>query len=211
MALFNFDFASIFSAVKTFLGPIGKLLDYLQQSFDHLKTIFERAQTLVQSIIDEIKAWRAFKQDIRFKQRVVQIESAVQKTRDLIAGIPAAWKAIVDVVQQFKKQISDTPVEDTAAVVEDVEAGGLKALLKQFPRLAKGLERALAIFALIVQALEAISNSIDDIQTVVDEITRLREEIERLDTIFLSQSNKRKTLKLADGGTIRIRVGKLHS
>jgi hypothetical protein len=59
--------------------------------------------------------------------------------------------------------------------------------------------------------LEQIADVIDDLQTVVDELKRIRLEIEKLDTIFLQQGNKRKTLQLLNGKSIRIRVGRLHS
>ena len=212
MALFGIDFGSLFTAVQTFLGPFGKLFDSLKTTYTHVTNIYSSAQALVTSVTNEINAWRNFKQDIRFKSRVVNLESAATKTRDLIAGIPAAWRAIVDIVKNFKQQLSGeaNPIEEAEAASQDIEASGVKALLTKFPALARALERVLGVLAIIIQALEAITNTIDDIQTIVDEITRLRLEIEKLDTIFLSQSNKRKSLKLADGGSIRVRLGKLH-
>jgi uncharacterized protein Yka (UPF0111/DUF47 family) len=212
-SLFGFDLSGILTRIKTFLGPFGKLIDSLKESYDHLVNIFNAAEKLTNSIISEVDAWRNFKQDIRFSQRVIQIERAVQKTRDLIEGIPAAWHSIVDLIKQVKNQIGggESPVEEAETIAEDVESGGIKNLLEKFPALGKALEKILGVLAILIQALSAISDSIDDVQQIVDEITRLRLEIEKLDTIFLSQSNKRKTLKLADGRSIKIRVGKLHA
>lgn len=211
MALFGFDFGSLYTAVKGFLGPLGKLWDKLTETWNHLTNIYASATKLKDSIVGEIDGWRNFKQDIRIKQRVVQLESAISKTRALIEGIPAAWRSIVDIIKQFKSQISEgNPIEDAEVASEEIEAGGIKALLTKFPALARGLEKALGFLAIVVQALEAIANTIDDVQTIVDELKALRLEIEKLDTIFLSQGNKRKTLRLADGGTIKIRVGHLH-
>jgi hypothetical protein len=211
-SLFGFDITGLLSSIKSFFGPLGKLFDKLKETYDHLVGVFDAAQKLTTSVTSEIDAWRNFKQDIRIRQRVVNIETAIQKTRDLIEGIPAAWRAIVDVVKQVKSQIggAESPVEDAQAAAEDIDAGGIKSLLEKFPKLARGLEKLLGVLAIIVTALETISNVIADIQTVVDEITRLRLEIEKLDTIFLSQSNRRKTVRLEDGRTIKIRVGKLH-
>ena len=206
-----FSFGGIFSAVQNFLGPLGKLWEKLKAIYDHTTNIYGAGEKLTQSIISEVNAWRNFKSDIRFKSRVVQLESAVTKTRDLIEGIPAAWKSIVDIFKQFKSQLGESnPVEEAEAATEEAEASGISGLLKSFPRLAQAFEKVLGVLAIVAQALDAIANTIDDVQTIVDEITRLRLEIEKLDTIFLSQSNKRKTLKLADGGSIQIRVGKLH-
>jgi regulator of replication initiation timing len=208
---FQLDFSAIFETIKRFLGPFGKLLDQIKQLYDHVVGILDAAEKLKDSIIGEVVGWKNFKQDIRLKQRVVNLESAVQKTRDLIEGIPAAWRSIQDLVKQFRTQIEGgNPVEDAEAAVEDVESSGFKALLEKFPQLAKILEKALGVGAILLQAAEAIANGIDDVQTIVDELKRLRLEIERLDTVFLQQANKRKRLKLADGSTIRIRLGKLH-
>jgi len=207
-----FGLSGILQRIKAFFGPFGKLFDSLKQSYDKLINIFDAAHKLTDSVVSEVAAWRNFKQDIRFGQRVVQLESAVQKTRDLIEGIPSAWRSIVDIVKQFKESLTQetNPIEDAEAATSDIESGGIKTLLEKFPRLAKGLEKVLGALALVLQALESIASVITDLQTVVDEITRLRLEIEKLDTIFLSQSNKRKNIKLADGKTIRIRVGHLH-
>lgn len=211
MALFGLDFAAIFTAVKGLLGPFGKLFDKLGETWTHITNIVASATHLRDSIVEEINGWKNFKQDIRVRQRVVQLESAVQKTRDLIEGIPLAWRSILDLIKQFKSQFNEpNPAEETEGLVEDIEAGGIKNLLTKFPALARGLEKVLGFLAIVVQALETLSNAIDDIQTIVDELKRLRLEIEKLDTIFLSQSNKRKTIRLADGGSIKIRVGHLH-
>ncbi len=212
-SLFGFDLSGILNSIKAFLGPFGKLIDQLKVTFDHLVNIVSNGNKLIDSVLAEIEGWKNFKQDIRFSQRVIQIERAIQKTRDLIEGIPAAWRSIVDIGKQFKEQLSGeaNPAEEAESLVEDVEtSGGISALLKKFPALGKALEKILGVLALVVQSLEAISNTIGDLQQIVDELKALRLEIERLDTIFLQQGNKRKVLRLSDGKIIRIRVGKLH-
>jgi len=208
-----FNISAILERIKTFLGPFGKLFDSLKQSYDKLIHIFDAAEKLTNAVVSEVNGWRNFKQDVRFSQRVVQLERAIQKTRDLIEGVPAAWKSIVDIVKQLKESLTQetNPIEEAEAASQDIESGGIRTILQKFPRLAKSLERVLGALALVLQALETIANIIDDLQTVIDEITRLRLEIEKLDTIFLSQSNKRKSLKLANGKIIRVRLGKLHS
>jgi len=214
-SLFGFDLSGIFDAIKNFLGPVGKLIDGIKTSITHLTSIVQNSTKLLDGIIAEAKAWGRFKQDIRIKGRVIQLESAIEKTRALIEGIPAAWRSIQDIFKTFKTQFDagGDPIADADAAAEDLasaEEGGITSLLKKFPKLAKGFEKILGVLALIIQALEAVSGVVDDLQQILDEITVLRNEVERLDTIFLPQSNKRKTLKLADGSTIRIRVGALH-
>lgn len=210
-----FDLTAVYDRVIKFLGPVGKLIESGRKSFLRLRTIVERATVLMDGAIAEFHAWRQFKEDVKFKSRVVNLESAFEKTKALIEGVPKAWNSIVDIVKEFKgKVLEANPVREAEEIVTVEEEGsgeGLTALLKKFPKLAKGLERVAGVFALVLDALESISKTIDDLQAILDEVSALRREIEHLDTIFLSQSNKRHRVKLADGKTIRIRVGKLHS
>lgn len=210
-----FDLTSVYDRLIRFLGPVGKLIESARKSFVRLRTIVQRATALMDAAIAEFNAWRHFKEDIKFHSRVVNLESAFEKTRALIEGIPNAWNSIVDIVKEFKGKVFQanpaSEAEDILAPAEDGSGEGMTALLKKFPKLAKSLERAAGVFALVLDALESISKTIDDLQTILDEVTALRREIESLDTVFLSQSNKRKRVKLADGRSIRIRLGKLHS
>ena len=213
--LFGFDFSGILSSIRTFVGPIGQLFDKIKEGASHVANLRISIDKLRQSILDEIAGWKSFKQDIRVKQRVVNLETAFTKTKDLIEGIPASWNAIKDIFAQIREKFSETTgtsdaAAEATAAAEDIEQGGVKTLLTKFPKLAKALERIVIVVGLIADALKFVSDIVDDVQTIVDEIKRLRLEVEKLDTIFLPQSNKRKTLKLADGSTIRIRTGKLH-
>jgi hypothetical protein len=214
--LFGFDLSGITDAISGFFGALGKLVNPITQSVTHVTNIFSAAEKLKQSVVDEIDGWKNFKQDIRLRQRVINLESAIQKTKELIEGIPAAWNSIKDIVKQAKDSFAQASPEAasnelTAEFSEGLSESGIRGLLSKFPRLLKGLEKALGVLAVIATALEQIANVIDDLQTILDELKRIRLEIEKLDTIFLSQSNPRKTLKLSDGKTIRIRVGKLHA
>jgi methyl-accepting chemotaxis protein len=213
MALFSVDFGALFNLVRRFLGPFGKVLDKVKEAYDHLVNILNDADKLTDSVVGEITAWRTFKQDVRIRQRVVQLERAIDKTRALVEGVPEAWKSILDIIKQVRANIgggADAATEAEAAV-EEVEAGGVKGILERFPALAKGMERLLGVLAILIQALESISNVIRDAQQIVDEIKAIRLEIERLDTIFLQQSNKRRTVHLSDGRIMKIRIGKLHN
>lgn len=213
--LFGFDFSAVFDAIKTWLGPVGKLFDQVKLGVEHTIALRKRTDTLVASILAEAEGWKNFKQDIRIKQRVVQIERAISKTRALIEGIPASWKAIQDLWKEtagkFKEISGSGAAEEAEAIAADVESTGVKGLAKLFPRLGRASERLLGVVFIIVDAIEQASNIIDDLQTIVDELKRLRLEFEKLDTVFLPQSNKRRRVRLADGSTIRIRVGSLHS
>jgi hypothetical protein len=181
---------------KQILGDLGKVFTNFKRTYEKFTGVFTAAHKLFDTVVSEIAGWKNFKQDLRLKQRVINLETAIQKTRDLIQGIPASWHAVVDLFSQIKSAIARDVVEEEGAALLAVETAGLSEIVV-------GL-------TIIYQVLSFVTSTIDDLQTIVDEVMRFRLEIEKLDTIFLSQSNKRKTLKLADGKTIRIRLGKLH-
>ena len=213
MALFDF-LSPLLDRIKAALGPLGKLWDKVVEAYNHVTNIITTGNHLVDSIVSEVNAWKNFRENIRFKQRVINLEKAIEKTTELIQGIPASWHAIQDLVKSIRSKISavDTPSAGEVEELEtEFESGGISNLLKRFPALAKFFEKALGFVSLIVDSLESIANAIDDLQTIVDEAKRIRLEIEQLDSIFLQQNNKRKNLKLASGKTIRIRVGSLHA
>lgn len=210
-----FDPFGVFSAVQNFLGSFGQFFNSIKTGVAGVLHIWTNATNLKDSVLEEIDAWKNFKEDVRFKQRVINLETAIEKTRDLIQGIPEAWHSILDIIRQVKDSIAQSSPEQATSDLEEefqsaAESGGLKGLLERFPRLARGLERAVGVIGVVFTAAEQVNNVISDLQSIVDELRRVRLEIEKLDTIFLSQSNKRKTLKLADGSTVKIRVGKLH-
>jgi translation initiation factor 1 (eIF-1/SUI1) len=210
-----FDFLSpLLTRLKAALGPLGKLWDKVVEAYNHVTNIISTGNHLVDSIIGEVNAWKNFKENIRFKQRVINIEKAVTKTTELIQGIPNSWHAIQDLVKELRSKFTAAETPNAGEVEEletELESGSVTNLLKRFPALAKFFEKALGFVSLIVDSLESIANAIDDLQTIVDECKRIRLEIEELDSIFLQQHNKRQTIKLANGKSIKVRIGSLHT
>jgi hypothetical protein len=204
----------IIDAIKRALGPFGKALDLISKFFTGFRDSFNKGLALSQAIITEINEWRNFKQNINVQQRVINLPAAIDHTQDLLDQIKAAWFAIVDLAKQIKKQAqgqTEDPTAEAEEAVSDIESSGVKTILEKFPKLAKGLEKLLGFLAVAVGVLETIQSSIDDLANIVAAIRGIREEIETGSTIFLSQSNPRKTVTLEDGTTMKIRVGNLHS
>jgi hypothetical protein len=206
---------SILSELKTILGPFGKMFDLLSHFWERSKDFLTKGNKLFQSVLDEIKAWKHFKESISYRTQVINIPKAVEKTQELLQQIFAAWRAIIDLFKELKGKITEgggsDPTEEAKAAVEDIEQSGFKSILKQFPKLARGLEKVLGFVALAADALGSIIQAIDDLQAIVDATKAIREEVETGGTIFLQQKNKRKTVKLETGKSIRIRIGRLHS
>ena len=207
---------AIRSAISEFLAFVGEQLTLENLAsvlkgvlkdavslFKNVVTTFKKATTLVSDASDlfdevkgEIEGWKHFKQDIRLKSRVINLEKAIKKTKDLIEGIPASWRAVLDLFKQIKSAVAkDVAGEETAALLA-VETAGLSEVA--------------AAVAILYQVVSFATDTISDLKTIVDELKRLRLEVEKLDTIFLQQDNKRKNVKLDNGKTIRIRIGRLH-
>jgi hypothetical protein len=185
-----------FSGIKTLLSDLGKVIKNIVTVFTKAKDIFSNVQQLFDSVKDEVNGWKNFRQGIHLKQRVINLESAIQKTRDLIQGIPDSWHAILDILSNIKSAFAKDVAAEEGAALLAVETAGLSEIV--------------VALTIIFQVLSFIESIISDFQTIVDELKRLRLEIEKLDTVFLQQDNKRKYIKLENGKTIRIRLGKLH-
>ena len=193
--------SGIFSKIGSFFKTAGKDLINLVKNiitvFTKVKDLFSEVNNLVASVKGEIDGWRNFKEDIRLKSRVVNLETAFRKTRDLVEGIPKSYHAVLDLFSQIKSALARDVAEEEGAALLAVETAGLS-------------EVAVAL-QIIYQVLSFVESVVSDLQTILDEAKGLRLEVEKLDTVFLSQDNKRKTLKLDNGKSIRIRVGKLHA
>jgi hypothetical protein len=178
-------------------GDAVKLFKNVKTTFNRLTGVIGAGQHLIDTVKGEVDAWRNFKEDIRIKSRVINLESAIRKTRELILGIPASWRAVLDVISQIRKAIQKDIVAEEGAALLAIETAGLS-------------EVAVGV-GILYQVLSFFADVIQDLQTIVDELQRLRLEVEKLDTVFLQQDNKRKSFKLANGKRIRVRIGRLHS
>jgi phage-related minor tail protein len=206
-------FNPILSAIKRALGPFGRLFDLLGKFWQRITHLFERIQELVELVETEIREWRNFKEDIAYRTGVINIPKAVEKTRELIDEIARARDAVVDLwlTIRDKFQTGGNPTEEAEQAIKDIEASGLRDILSKFPRLLKGAEKVIGFVAIVTDALETILDALDDIIRIVKAIRDIREEVEHGRTIFLQQKNPRRALALKAGGSIKVRLGNLHS
>lgn len=215
MGFFSNLWAQLKPLVEKILGPFGKVIDLVERLWNGVTNSVAKINSLYQSIVDEIEAWRNFKQSLAFRTRVISINKAIDQGGALLAGIPASWRAIVDLVSQLRSKFagigSGNPAEDARAALKDIEDSPFKNILTKWPKFAKGLEKLLGWVALIADALDSILAAVDDLQTIVNETKAIREAVETGETIFLSQKNTRRTVTLEDGTKMKIRVGNLHS
>jgi hypothetical protein len=184
----------LFEFVLNKFPKLRLLLDLGQKIVTHFTGTFDAAVKLFNSFQSEVLEWKNFREDFRLKSRVVNIERAIEKTKELVQGLFDSWRAILDLIKNISTKVE---LGGAAEIVEAASGIGLPVALVN-------------AIVLIVEVLDTVRNVIDDIQTVIDEITRIRLAIEKADTIFLQQNNPRKIVKLANGKSIKIRVGGLH-
>jgi uncharacterized phage infection (PIP) family protein YhgE len=203
----------ILAKLKEALGPFGKLFDLLGHFWTNITTLWTDIDKLVTSIRAEISAWKNFKESINFRSRVINLKIAIEKSEDFIRELARAKDSIMELWTTLKGKFETTgdPAAEAEDAVKDIEQSGLKDILAKFPKLLKGAEKVLGFVAIVTDALESIITGVHDLQTIVDTLRDIREEIESLATVFLSQKNPRRRVRLADGSTMRIRVGSLHS
>ena len=173
---------------------LQRLLDLAKKIIAHFTGVFQAGVDLVSSAETEFFKWKNFKEDIRFRQRVIQVEKALTKAEEFFQEIIKAWKDIVKIIRGSALKL------ETGGAAEIAEA-------------ASGIGLPIAIvngIVLVIEVLDTIRNVIDTAQNIVNVVRDLRELIEG-DLIFLNQRNPRKRLRLQSGKTIRIRVGKLHA
>lgn len=208
-------FNPLLNAIKRALGPFGKLWDIITRFWTAVTTVIPKAQALASLIIGEVTAWKQFKEAIPFRTGVINVKSAVEGTKDLAQELIDAWHAVVELVQTVKSKVTDLTGGDPSAAarsaVEEIENSSFRDIISKFPRLVRGLEKILAWVGLVAEVLEDFITFVDDLTTIVNALVDLRNEIETGSTVFLQQKNARRTVQLKKGGSIKIRVGNLHS
>jgi len=184
----------LFELVLNKFPAIRQLLDLGQKIIEHFTGVFQAGVDLFNSAQTEFEAWKHFKEDVRFRQRVIQVERALDKAQEFFTAIITAWKEILSLIKSAGVKL------ETGGAAEVAEA-------------ATGIGLPIAIvnaIVIVVEVLDTIRNLIDTAQNVVTVVTDLRNLLEG-DLIFLQQRNPRKIEKLQDGTSIKIRVGKLHA
>jgi|SRR5215475_14097565 len=198
--------------VRTVFAPFNKAFNFVGKFWTSLTTIGSRTRTLIDTIISEVSEWKNFKENIAFRTRLISLPHAIDHIQDIVDELRTAWASVQDLVKQIKSKFETTgnPTEEAEEAMQDIESSGFKGLFEKFPKLFKGLEKVLGFLALLLDALETISAIVDDLTAIVNVARDLRMDIETGEGFFLSQKNPRRTEELAEGGSIKIRVGNLH-
>jgi hypothetical protein len=183
----------LFDLILRKFPAIQKLLDLAKKIIGHFTGVFDAAKHLFDSAHDEFQSWKHFKEDIRFRQRVIVVEQALKHLDEFIQKVISAWKEILSLIKSASVKL------ETGGAAEVAEA-------------ATGIGLPIAIvnaIVIVVEVLDTIRNLIDTAQDIVDVVTGVRQFLQG-DFLFLKQTNKRRVMQLDDGSSIKIRVGSLH-
>jgi len=209
------ELAKLFSPV---LKPLSRLWKILKGFFTAIIDAVPETIHLVKSVIQEVNEWKNFKQGISFTSGVINLQSARAGIENLITEIVAAWAGIKDIfaegasgsVQPFKA--AGEAASELADLFDSLEKFGLKEFLSKVgPKLEKAGGKVFEILAILQAIAEKVVQMVHDLQSVVDAVRDIRKAFQTGEGLFLKQSNKRKSIALAGGGNMRIRIGSLHS
>ena len=199
--------------VKQAFAPFAKLFDFITHFWTSITGLGGKIRDLINLVVSEVNEWKNFKENIAFRTRVINVKSAIEHVQEFIEQMAAAWRAIRELVDQLKSKFETTgdPAQEAREAIDDIENSGFRAIFEKFPKLLKGLEKVLGFVAIVLDALESIIVAVDDLTTIVNALKAIREDIETGGPLFLKQSNTRRTVRLEDGTSMKIRVGSLHS
>ena len=213
MALIDTLLQPFVDKLKQLLAPFAKLFNFITHFWQSVTSLGGRVQKLIADVLAEVNAWRNFKENISFRTKVINVRSAIEHIQDFWDEIRNAWAAILNLIQELKGKFQTTgdPAQEAQDAVKDIEESGFKEIFSKFPKLLKGLEKVVGFLAIVLDAVESISTAVDDLLTIVAALRDIREAVESGGPLFLKQSNGRRTVRLEDGTTMKIRVGNLHS
>jgi hypothetical protein len=203
----------IISKIKAVFAPFGKLITFFTSFWSSIQQLGGKIQHLINLVLTEVDEWRNFRENIAFRTKVVSLPAAIDHVQEFVQMIRAAWNSVLELVKQLKGKFETTgnPTQEAEEAIADIEASGFKTIIEKFPKLFKGLEKLLGFVAILLDALESIITAVDDLTTIVEALKAIREDVETGGPLFLKQTNRRRVERLADGGSIKIRVGNLHS
>lgn len=197
------------------LAPLKKLFNAVKSFFTALIDLVPESIDLFKLILSEIEAWRQFKQGFNFKSGVVNLQSARDRFSDLIGEIVDAWNALIGLWKGAKLNPLEQINEASAALADVLEEFGQIGRFSEFlkgvgPKLEKMGGKVFEVLAIIQQIAELLLDVVRKLKTIVTAIRDVRQTIQTGEGLFLQQKNPRKTVQLADGSSIKIRLGNLH-
>jgi hypothetical protein len=207
MGLFDWFENQVLILLQPILRPIQPLITIFTKFKDSTIGILDAATQLNDSVRQVIDTVVHFQEQPHIKSRVISLPRVVQNAQELVS-LPGQ---IIDALKEMWDSLRNKLTPDAFDVEELEGLEDLRAIVTKFgTKISAGFEKILGIVSIVVDALVTIRTTIDDLQTIVDAVQTVIDDVENLNGIFLPQDNPRKTVALAEGGSVRFRIGNLH-
>jgi signal transduction histidine kinase len=168
-------------------APLRKLWQFLSDFKDKFLTLFERVHTLVSSVQDEVHQIINFQFNPQWRTRVISAPVAIDKIQEFFQAFPDILDQIKSLASEIRQKIN---VPETTFNADELE--GLESFRRLPAKLVQIGEKLVAWAGLILDALNTISDAVDQLQRIVNDVRTIRESIENLDAIFLPQNKPKK-------------------
>jgi len=138
-----------------------------------IQSLFTAVDTIIADTQSEIDAFKNFQFDPKWKQRVINVPTAIDQTRnfilDLVQTVEDDYTALRDDVTAIKTAFSSIRVQ--------TGGGALSTILNAINELSN--------------FLTALVDAVNRFKDVPVQVQQIREEIEGLESLFLQQKNPR--------------------
>jgi len=188
------ELQTVFSAIGHFFTSYFSAAERIASSID---SICSKVEALVKNVETEVQAVKDFKFDPKWKSRVINVPTAIDKTREFFLDTPAELKDLFKSLAEDLRNLV-AGLKDRAGEIGGVDVQGTSG---------SGLIKVVVWLEVLQEIFDRIEAFIDSLQVIVDDIKKIIHFFETLDTIFLQQGNPRVRLKK----TISARQGKLHA
>jgi methyl-accepting chemotaxis protein len=163
---------------------------------DRIEAIAKDLKRLGASLQVEAKRVKDFKIDIHWKSRVINVPKAIEQIKQLIHDLTTGLKEKVQTIEQpfvtfahDLKLIAETPPDPNVSA------------------LARGINEVQTFVTQLNILVGEVAAAIQGSLALTELFDRVLQDLQHLEDLFLTQKAPRKILKLADGGTLKIREG----
>lgn len=190
-------FSDLLNKALSALAPtLMRIYNHIRQAIDkivHLqstiKSMLGKMEHIVSTVENEVHEIANFQFQPHWRTRVISVPRAIDATQEL-------FQTPKDIVDKIKDIVSI--VKDKLNTPEEIEPEEMESDLEHIAgKLGKGCEKILGWITLIVDAVLAVDQALDDLVSIADDIARIRQDLEHLDNFFLPQSNPKRLVDIS--------------
>jgi methyl-accepting chemotaxis protein len=163
---------------------------------DRIESIAKDLKRLGASLQVEAKRVQNFKIDIHWKSRVINVPKAIEQIKKLIHDLTTGLKEKVQTIEQPFVSFA----HDLKLIAETPPDPNVSALTRGINEVQTFVTQ---LNILVGQVAAALQSSL----ALTELFDRVLQDLQHLEDLFLTQKAPRKIVKLADGGSFKIREG----